>query len=255
VTDDPQEFAGILDRAEETDLRNWVFPDAFLAEWESRRASGKPLPLLGTGSRGPATIMTSVIDPSVLFLWMYDRPDLVARFRDILTAKMVELNQILRSFSGNELPQWWITDDNSALFSPRLYREYCFPVLQKLLDVMAPLGAGPLLRRFQHSDSAVGHLLDQQYELGIRFVNYGPEVDAGLIRKKMPDAMIYGHVPPLLLRNGTPAEIRQRVIGDFAKAGASGGLEVSTAGSLAAGTGVGRMRWLMQVVQEECRYD
>jgi hypothetical protein len=30
---------------------------------------------------------------------------------------------------------------------------------------------------------------------------------------------------------------------------------VTTAGSLAAGTGVGRMRWFMQVVQEECRYD
>jgi hypothetical protein len=32
------------------------------------------------------------------------------------------------------------------------------------------------------------------------------------------------------------------------------GLEVTTAGSLAAGTGVGRMRWLMKAVQEDCRY-
>ncbi len=34
----------------------------------------------------------------------------------------------------------------------------------------------------------MGHLLDQQYALGIREVNYGPEVDAALIRAKMPDA-------------------------------------------------------------------
>jgi hypothetical protein len=111
-----------------------------------------------------------------------------------------------------------------------------------------------LVQRYQHSDSAMAHLLDQQYELGIRVVNYGPEVDAWLIRDRMPDAYILGHVPPLLLRNGSPGEIRQRVIDDFAKAGATGGLEVTTAGSLAAGTGVGRMRWLMKVVQEECRY-
>ena len=91
-------------------------------------------------------------------------------------------------------------------------------------------------------------------ELGIRVVNYGPEVDAGLIRAKMPDAYIHGHVPPFLLRNGGPEEIRQRVIDDFRKAGESGGLRVTTAGSLAAGTGVGRMRWLMWVVQNECRY-
>jgi uroporphyrinogen decarboxylase len=254
VTADRREFAAILDRAEALDLSTWALPDEFLAEWEQRRAAGRSLPLLGTGSRGPATIMTSVIDPTVLFLWMYDDPDLVARFRDVLAAKMIELSRLLREFSGNDLPQWWITDDNSALFSPRLYREYCFPVLHGLLEVMAPLDGGQQVRRYQHSDSAMGHLLDQQYELGIRFVNYGPEVDVALIREKMPEACIQGHMPPLLLRNGSPGEIRQRVVDDFAKAGGSGGLEVTTAGSLAAGTGLGRMRWLMQVVQEECRF-
>jgi hypothetical protein len=30
---------------------------------------------------------------------------------------------------------------------------------------------------------------------------------------------------------------------------------MTTAGSTAAGTGVGRMRWYMQVVQNDCRYD
>ena len=160
-------------------------------------------------------------------------------------------NQVLRAFSGNEWPGWWITDDNSTLFNPALYREYCFPVLQRVLEAMAPGDA----RRYQHSDSAMGHLIEQQYELGIRNVNYGPTIDVGLIREKMPDAVIRGHTPPFLLRNGRPGEIRQRVIDDFEKAGATGGLEVTTAGSLAAGTGVGRMRWFMQLVQEECRYD
>lgn len=101
----------------------------------------------------------------------------------------------------------------------------------------------------------MGHLLDLQYELGIRSVNYGPDVDVGLIRARMPDAMIFGQMPPLLLRNGSLQDIRKRVIDDFDKAGATGGLTVTTAGSLAAGTSLGRVRWLMWVVQEECRYD
>ncbi|NJL31041.1 MAG: hypothetical protein HC898_05120 [Phycisphaerales bacterium] len=70
----------------------------------------------------------------------------------------------------------------------------------------------------------------------------------------MPDAMIHGHMPPFLLRNDSPADIRARVISDFKDAGAGGGLSVATAGSLAAGTGVGRMRWMMLCVQECCRY-
>lgn len=251
VTDDPREFARVLDRAEATDIRTWAFPEDFLVEWEQRRIAGRALPALGAGSRGPATIMTSVLQPETAILWMFDEPQLMARFRDLLARKMVELNTALREFSGNTEPGWWITDDNSALFNRKLYRAYCFPVLERVLAAMAPGAAS----RYQHSDSSMGHLLEMQYELGIRSVNYGPEVDAGFIRQKMPDAMINGQLPPLLLRNGTPEAIRERIVTDFAKAGATGGLNVTTAGSLAAGTGVGRMRWFMLLVERHCRYD
>ena len=251
VTDDPDEFARILDRAEAIDLASWVFPDAFLAEWESRARAGKAMPQLGTGSRGPATIITSVLKPESAIFWMLDHPELMARFSALLAEKMVALNTLLRAFSDNHEPGWWITDDNCALFNRALYREFCYPVLERVLGALAPGDA----RRYQHSDSAMGHLLDYQYALGIRAVNYGPSVDVGLIRAQMPDAFIHGQLPPFLLRNGSQDAIRERIVSDFAKAGASGGLEITTAGSLAAGTGVGRMRWMMWVVQEECRYE
>jgi uroporphyrinogen decarboxylase len=195
--------------------------------------------------------MTSVVAPDVLLYWAFDHPALFARFSEVLARKMVELNRALRKFSGNDEPGWWITDDNCALFSPDLYREYCYPVLEAVLAEFAP---GDALR-YQHSDSAMAHLLDQQRALGINQVNYGPTIDVALIREKMPEAMIFGHLPPFLLRNGTAEEVEERIIDDFAKAGAGGGMKVVTAGSLAAGTGVGRMRWYMQVVQEHCRYD
>ena len=251
VTADPAEFSQILDRAAHTDIKTWAFPEDFLAEWEARQAAGENMPVLGTGSRGPATIMTSVLSVETTFFWFYDHPDLMARFRDLLAEKMVELNTLLREFSGNTQAGWWITDDNCALFNRKLYKEYCVPVLKRVLNAMAPGDAN----RYQHSDSSMGHLLDYQYGLGIRDVNYGPEVDAALIREKMPDAMINGHIPPLLLRNGSPEEIKTRILDDFQKAGQNGGLKVTTAGSLAAGTGVGRMRWMMQVVQDHCRYN
>ena len=251
VTDDVTEFERMLDAVEKVDIRKWALPSPFLREWEQRAEAGKPLPKLGTGSRGPATIITSVLNPELALYWMYDHPETMRRFTAVLGPKMVELNKVLRELSGNDEPGWWITDDNSALFSPPLYRKFCYPVLETVLNALAPGDA----KRYQHSDSSMGHLMDQQYELGIREVNYGPEVDVGLIRQKMPDAMILGQLPPFTLRNGSPAEIEQRIVDDFAKAGASGGLIVTTAGSLAAGTGVGRMRYFMQTVQECCRYD
>jgi uroporphyrinogen decarboxylase len=251
ATADPAEFSRVLDRAADTDIQTWALPEAFVAEWKARQAAGEKMPLLATGSRGPATIMTSVLSVETTFFWCHDHPDLMARFRDLLAEKMVELNSVLREFSGNGQPGWWITDDNCALFNRKLYEAYCVPVLERVLNAMAP-GDAP---RYQHSDSAMGHLLDYQYDLGIRDVNYGPEVDVALIRAQMPDAMINGHIPPLLLRNGDPREIKTRIVDDFQSAGQTGGLKVTTAGSLAAGTGVGRMRWMMQTVQDCCRYD
>jgi len=251
VTADPEEFAQVLEHAENTDLKHWAFPEEFLIEWDARRSLGEEMPMLGTGSRGPATIMTSVLDVETLFFWFYDHPELMQRFRDMLSTKMVELNTLLREFSGNTDAGWWITDDNSALFNRKLYAEYCVPVLEKVLSAMAPGDA----YRYQHSDSSMGHLLDFQYDLGIWDVNYGPKVDAALIREKMPDAIINGQLPPFLLRNGSPDEIKARIVNDFQKAGQTGGLTVTTAGSLAAGTGVGRMRWMMQLVQQHCRYE
>jgi uroporphyrinogen-III decarboxylase len=251
ATNDPEEFERILDKAEATDMAAWAFPEGYLREWEKRQSRGESLPMLGTGSRGPATIMTSVLPVETVFFWMYDYPDLMGRFRDILAQKMVELNQALRTFSGNTTPGWWITDDNCALFNSKLYKEYCTPVLEQVLNALAPAPAS----RYQHSDSAMGHHLDAQRSLGISSVNYGPTVDVNLIRQKMPDAVIEGHIPPFLLRNESPEAIRAKVISDFQAVGQEGRLVITTSGSLAAGTGVGRMRWLMQTVQEHCRYD
>ena len=250
VTEDPDDFARVLDRAEAIDMETWALAEAFRKEWEMRRAEGKSLPKLGGGSRGPATVMTSVLAIETAFFWLYDHPKLMARFCDLLAEKMVELNRVLRQYSGNATPGWWITDDNCALFNEELYREYCFPILKRVLDAMAPGDA----IRYQHSDSPMGHLLDAQRELGIRRANYGPTVDVALIRAKMIHTFIDGQMPPFLLRNGSPTEIQARVIEDFEKDGGVGGLHVTTAGSLSAGTGVGRMRWFMQLVQAHCRY-
>ncbi|MBN8525789.1 MAG: hypothetical protein J0M02_10680 [Planctomycetes bacterium] len=297
VTADPGEFARILDRAEAIDIESWCLPDAYLAEWERRRTNGQRMPHLGTGSRGPATVITSVLDPQVALLWCIDEPELMDRFTRILTQGYLRLNRRLRAFScdqqerapsggdgiesaqpmpsrirsgsdGSEPRQspgvgpqgrrgkapeagWWITDDNSCLFNPRQYRRFCMPVLRTVMDEFAPLPDG---HRYQHSDSAMAHHLDAQRELGIASVNYGPEIDPRIIRARMPEAVINGHMPPFLLRNGSPEAIRARVRADFTAVGAGGRLNIATAGSIPAGTGIGRLRWLMRCVELETRY-
>ncbi|MEZ4613700.1 MAG: hypothetical protein R2838_26235 [Caldilineaceae bacterium] len=250
TTEDPAEFARLLDQAEATDVATWSFPPEFLEEWEERRGAGKALPKLGTGSRGPATIMTSVLKPETVFYWMYDHPDLMTRFRDI---------------TGGE-------DGGVQPHSAHLQRQHHARLVdhRRQLRPLQPRFTGStasrcwtgcsmrwrrVTPRYQHSDSSMGHLLDMQYELGIRRVNYGPEVDAGRIRAEMPARSSKARCRP----SSCATAARRRSSGasstTSAKPGAGGGLQVATAGSLAAGTGVGRMRWFMQLVQTHCRYD
>ena len=85
MTDDPDEFARVLDQAEATNVAAWALAGRRIAaEWEQRAAQGRTLPKLGDGSRGPATIMTSVLNPDIYFYWTLDHPELLARFRDLL---------------------------------------------------------------------------------------------------------------------------------------------------------------------------
>ena len=41
VTDDPDEFAEVLDEAERVDLQTWSLPEPYLEEWERRKAELK----------------------------------------------------------------------------------------------------------------------------------------------------------------------------------------------------------------------
>jgi uroporphyrinogen decarboxylase len=124
--------------------------------------------------------------------------------------------------------------------------------MRAIFETFAPEG-GHL--RYQHSDSDMGHLMGLLDELGVNRVNLGPKIDVRDIRRMMPGAVIEGHMPPQLLRDGTEEEIAQRVASDFTKAGGDGALVVTTAGSISAGTSLDRIKFFMWCVDAFCRYD
>ncbi len=105
------------------------------------------------------------------------------RFRDILAEKMVTFNLVLAPSAATTSRAGGSPTTTARLQPDALRRVLCAGAAPRWTRLR--LGDA---NRYQHSDSAMGHLLDQQYALGIREVNYGPEVDAALIRAKMPDA-------------------------------------------------------------------
>ena len=155
-------------------------------------------------------------------------------------------------FNPKDIPGFEIFNDRACLVSKQIYDEFSFPFEKILYDRYAP---EPGNRRFYHADSEMSHHLDSLNMLDCNELNLGPTVDPKLIRKKCPNAAIVGQIPPFLLMNGTPEEVVKEVRKIFNDVGKDGGLYVSTAGSIGAGTPIENIKAMMYAVQEYCRYN
>ncbi len=145
-----------------------------------------------------------------------------------------------------------VFDDVGGLVSPAYFRRFFMPVYEKIYGELAP---GPQDDRFLHNDARVAHLLDFFSDLGVNGINPDPETDPLLIRRKLPAAIIYGCVPPLLLKDGTPAQVLEAARRSIELVGEGGGLVLTTAGSINLGTPYANLRALGEAAERYGRYE
>lgn len=203
-------------------------------------------------SRGPTTIGTSVLGTMRFLETILDEPAVMGRFYDVLATTLIRYHRLLASAQGTEIRGFAWLDDNCALLSPHLYEQYAYPAMRRVFDAFCVAEDDT---RFQHSDSAMGHLLPILARYRLHGANFGPTVSATAIRAAMPRTVVHGQLAPFTLRNGSPEAVRAEVLRDFGAVGEDGGLVVTTAGSIAAGTRLDAIRHLIAVVATECRYD
>lgn len=241
----------IISRVKGLELKEIIFPPGWSEEAERyEKRSDSPLQL-GTGNRGPITMATSILGTMQFLTFVLDYPNVMRDFFSLLTEKLVEYIRILRDETGVSDNGFWITDDNCCLVSPEIYDQYAAPLLETVFAEFAPR---PEHRRHHHSDSPMAHHMPTLRRLGVNEVNLGPTIDAAEIRRAMPNAVIFGQIPPMLLRNGTPDEIIDAVRCDIEKVGRDGGLVIATAGSIAEGTPLRNIRVMMYAADRYGRY-
>ncbi|MFW5830556.1 MAG: uroporphyrinogen decarboxylase family protein [Planctomycetota bacterium] len=248
---DEDELAALLDRVEQRlqDPRAAFLP----AEWDEATAG---LLAQGVGvpqyccQRGPVTFATSVFGTEELVYLMYDEPELAARFRDLILRTMLARRQVLedevRAAGQTVQRSFSFYDDNCYLLTPELYEFFGAPILQAMFAHCAP---EPDDWRFQHSDSAMEHLLPILARFDLREVNFGPTVPTALIREHMPRTIIQGQLAPFTYsrhdRRGMVAEFLR----DKQAVGATRGLRYATAGSVNNGSRLHDLRLIMAAVQ------
>ncbi len=243
----------LIARAEKLDMNKEAFPE----DWQQQkkdyeRLSGKKLKFGDCSSRGPATMATSILGTVNTCMFIMDEPEIMDEFFRLLTEKLIEYhNAILFDTDHDSRQGYELFDDNCYLFPPAQYERFCVPVLERIFKEFAP---GPQHKRYQHSDSDMGHLMSILSDIGVNVVNLGPNIHPGEIRAAMPKTVILGQIPPFTLRDGTPEEIIEMVRRDIDSVGQDGGLIESPAGSVPEGTSFENLRVYMWAVHTYGRY-
>ena len=250
----PEELEALLDRVEARDIRSFILPANWDAERDRLRSMGI-LPGLYRGQRGPVTFATSIYGAENLIYLIMENPALAARFSRAILNAMLGIGGVLdeeAGYSRGEAPRGFsFCDDNCCLLTPDMYELFGYPVLKGVFDAYSP---GPADKRYQHSDSAMGHLLPLLGSLDMTEVNFGPTVTVSEIRECLPHAIIDGQLAPFTYSRNEEENIVLEFLRDFEMARETRGLVFATAGSINNGTRLTSMRLAMAAIQRYGRF-
>ena len=246
------ELQRLLDRVEQRleNLRRFILPANWDAEKQRLTALGIQPPAYRF-QRGPVTFATSIYGTEDLVFLILDQPDLAIRFRDVIRRAMLGVAEILDAEAGQSPRGFQFNDDNCCLLTAEMYELFAYPILQTMFDRYAP---APGDRRYQHSDSAMGHLLPVLARLNFTGVNFGPTLPVSLIRQHLPGAVIEGQLAPFTFSRNEEENIVCEFLRDFEQAQAQRGLVFATAGSINNGSRLTGLRLIMAAIQEFGRY-
>ncbi len=244
----PEELVKVLDRVEKMDLREFMLPK----NWESEKRrvfetyGVKPRGMHGI--RGPVTLACSLMGTTEFLYFLVDEEELAKRWFYDIGEVAIRMAEIMDEEAGTVGARGFgFYDDNCCLLSPEMYEITGYPVLKRVFERFSP---DPGDWRFQHSDSAMGHLLPILGRLGFHGVNFGPTVLVPEIRKYLPCARIDGCVAPYtFMRNDREGLVRE-VRRDCEAGLRYGGVNITTAGSINNGSSLESMRLMMETIWE-----
>ena len=203
----------------------------------------------GGALKGCATMMGQILGVTNFLTWISTDPEQIAKLIDCWYDTSVLYLEAIRNVTGFVSDgKFSIYSDVAGMLSPSLYNEF---IKEKERMLYERFAGNPGDQRYYHADYHMMHLLPSLREIGVNQLNIDPYVDCAQILNIIPDAVIYGQIPPTeILLYGTPEQVRQNVKKDIADAGVTRNLIVCTAGSINPGTNFENIRAICEAVKE-----
>ncbi len=169
--------------------------------------NGKPIPVKvsAPGSEGPFTDALDLLGER-LFVWLYEYPEDIKRFMEILSTALINFEKHIRSLCSHMRVGISITSDGAEMLSPEMFTEFVLPYNEMIFN------AFPEYKEF-HMCGKIDHLLDIISEMNIdHLIAFGFSTDIFRIRKLLNSRFVYsGGVSPIILKNGNRSEIEKEI--------------------------------------------
>ena len=243
VSDDPSYWAAVGPKDPRQD---GVMPLLLrLYEIMEARLRAEGLGIRMVAARGPVATAGFLMGVSEFMTALMTHPDESRLLLDAVTTTTIDW--LRRQLDTLREPEGiLVLDDVIGMLSPRLYRAFAAPYLQRIFDSFEGL------IRIYHNDTPCAHLYRAFTEANFDVFNFSHEADIGEVKDIMGNRIaLMGNVAPLdVAVRESPAVVKQAALTCLEKASACGGMILSFGGGVSMGTPAESLDAMLEAARE-----
>lgn len=165
----------------------------------------KDIPII-CGAAGPYSLAGRLIGMTQLMLECFDSPDEVKELLDKCTCFITAYVSEMKLAGADGV---LICEPSAGLISPDMAEEFSNPFIRRIFDAA---GDGDFITGYHNCGPTVNDMGRELSLLNADIYHFGNAVDIAAILPLMPEgSAVMGNLDPLLLRNGSPEDVKRAV--------------------------------------------
>ena len=206
----------------------------------------KDIPVFA-GVIGPYSLAGRLFDMTELMMECYDSPDEVK----ILLAKATEfITEYIKALKNAGADGVIMAEPAAGLLSPSLAEEFSFPYVKEIFDAV---NGEDFVLCYHNCGNAAGDMADMISLLPADIIHLGNGIDIKRMIEKLPqDKIVMGNVDPVLLRMGTPEQVKNDVQRVFDQCGEYENFMISTGCDVPAASPLENIKAYFEKVKSLC---
>lgn len=204
---------------------------------------------LGIGGLSPHMIAIDLVGGD-FYAWQLECPEACHGFLSKITEALIAAQRYFMEVDPRPRGGFGLAEDTALVMSPHQFREFCAPYTGRLFDAF---GRGSAAGRGLHMCGQSTHLHQVLVE-DLRITSFdlfGYMVEPAVAARNLGGRMqLWGNINPMLMLNGTRAQVKQAALQALEALAPCGGFRLGDGANVCPGTPVENLAALTEAAQE-----